>query len=126
MDGGTVEIQLPSGGTWIARKRLTWGQKKEINRGALRMLKPKQGITLSGLREGVDVFEVDPAAIDLSVQDDALLLAGTVSWSFPEPVSKEAMDARDALDVEAVLLVIRPLYGYGEAAQVKVEELKKA
>ena len=114
----TEIVQLPSGGSWTIKNRLTRGDRRRIDQHvqdlALSQMDhiKKLGMEPEELRRlAGDTPSVRTANPD---EDDMMLLVGTVSWSFPESISLESVQARDEPDCDLVLSVMRELYQRSE------------
>ena len=61
--------------------------------------------------EGIRAYIMaHPEKWDLNTVDDAFLLHGVIAWSWPEPITAEALDALPDAWVESVLIRLRALY----------------
>jgi len=111
-------MALPSGAWWDIRARVTRGMRKRLNAASLRMFMQVPGyaeiMTLQDPEERkeklAEALKANPGAVDWLTEEDAMLLEGTVAWSFPEPVSAAAIDDRDDADAAPVLERMRDLY----------------
>lgn len=116
-----MKIELPSGGWWEVKDKLSHGDHRWIaeraQEDALGLVGriEKVGLDLERLRSmwgsggsnGAGTTATSPA------EEDALLEKATVSWSFPEPVTRESILAREEKDVAFVLNGLRAFYGLG-------------
>ena len=106
----TERVELPDGNFWEIRTVITRGMRKAFRRAGLQILAHADGVDLSDPEAFKKVVMANPGALDLDTIDDAYLLHGTASWSYPEPVSLEAIDKLPEKDVTVVLARMRELY----------------
>ena len=111
----TEIIDLPDG-AWVEIKTVVSRRMRKAFR------KAGIAIALGGGSNGVGPIDLaDPGAIkahimahpekwDLDAVDDAFLLQGIQAWSWPEPVTPEALDALPAASLEPVLARMQALY----------------
>ena len=111
----TEKIPLP-GEHWVEVRSVVTRRMRKAFRAA--------GIKgfLGGIQNGHTGGDLsDPEAIkalvmahpdqwNLDAVDDAFLLQGIVTWSFPEPVSLEALDDLPAATTDVILEHLRALY----------------
>ena len=99
-----------AGAWWEIRTIITRGMRKAFRRAGLQILARADGVDLSDPEAFKKVVMANPGALDLDAIDDAYLLYGTASWSYPEPISPEAIDKLPEKDVVIVLTRMRELY----------------
>ncbi len=111
----TERIELPEG---------AWVEIRTVVSHRMRKAFRKAGIAsvLSGGSNGSGPLDLsDPEAVrtyimahpekwDLNTVDDAFLLHGITAWSWPEPITAEALDSLPDAWVESVLIRLRALY----------------
>ena len=102
-------VELPDA-WWEIRTVITRGMRKAFRRAGFPILARADGMDLSDPEAFKRVVMANPGAFDLDAIDDAYLLYGTVAWSYPEPVSLEALDKLPEKDVAVVLDRMRELY----------------
>ena len=106
----TERVELPDGAWWEICPVITRGMRKAFRRAGLQILARADGVDLSNPGAFKKVIMANPGALDLDAIDDAYLLYGTMSWSYPEPISLEAIDKLPEKDVAVVLDRMRELY----------------
>ena len=112
----TERIELPEG---------AWVEVKTVVTRRMRKAFRKAGIASvlsGGASNGAGPIDLeDPEAIkayimahperwNLDAVDDSFLLHGIQAWSWPGPVTAEALDALPAASVDAILARLRVLY----------------
>ena len=122
-DVETVTVQTKDGATWQITKWLTHGAKREIDdtvqEKAFAHLKrlEAQGMDSERLKrmanepDGTKPKQTNPD------EDDALLEACVVSWSYSDPVTPEAIREKPWAATQEVVRVMRELYGLTEEAR---------
>ena len=107
-------ILLSSGEWWEIKGELTRGERRKIDdhtrRTGLLSVKEMQdsGLDLAAVRKMATGASVD--GLVPPDMEDAMLVHGTISWSFPEPVSFESVANRTERDVASVLRRMKVLY----------------
>lgn len=109
MDNHVERLTLPDGGWWELRTIITRGMRKQINQASIRALGPNAGKMLAGPDGAAQLLE-HPEAIDVNAVDDAMLLIGTVAYSYADQVSLEVMDQLPDEITNLVLARLHELY----------------
>ena len=109
----TFRVELKPDAWWEIKERLTRGDRRRIDEyvqtqalryvGALKA----SGVPLDDLRAMAGDGQARSASPD---EDDIMLVVGTVSWSFADPITMEGIKARWDEDAEAVLEAMRARY----------------
>lgn len=116
-----MRIDLPDGEWWEIQDYCSRGLRKKLRAATQRAY----ALTASA---GIDPADTEAvrahmaehiAEIDLDAADDAMLLYGTVAWSYPEPVSRAAIDALPDRVTGLVLVRMRELYSEPTEAEQK-------
>ena len=103
-------VELPDGAWWEIYSAVTRGMRKAFRRAGLQVLSKADGVDFSNPEAFRKALLVHPDALDLDTVDDAYLIAGTRAWSFPDPVTLEAINELPEKVVSTVLDRMRELY----------------
>lgn len=108
-----VRVELPSGGWWDIRARMTYGVRRRIQEAAAPYV-TAAGVSLDDLvadaASALRLMAAD-AAIRLGNEiNDIKLLGSTIAWSFPAPLAGAGLADVDEADVRAVLARMDELY----------------
>lgn len=109
---------------WEIYTLVTRGMRRQFRKAAMSAITGKMdvpaGTDLADPEQLKAALLNNASLFDLNAVDDGYLLHGTKAWSWPEPVSREAIDALPDALVEKVLERMRALYAEpGEEAQKK-------
>jgi hypothetical protein len=108
----TQVINFPDGNWWQVHTLVTRGMRKAISKAAM------ESFTLPS-DSGVDPMDVEgaqqwlmknPSYLDINKKDDALLVVGTIDWSWEEPVSIDFIDSLPESYTSQVLVVLDKLF----------------
>ena len=109
----TFRVELKENAWWDIKERLTRGDRRRIDEyvqaqalryvGALKA----SGVPLDDLRSMAGAGQARASSPD---EDDIMLLVGTTSWSFTDPIAMEGIKARWDEDAETVLEAMRARY----------------
>lgn len=101
----SIRVALPSGGWWDIKSELTHGDRRRIDRkvreAAFKVMAEieKTGLDIAKLTAGAQ-----PAPVAWNeYEEDAHLLYCSNAWSFPGPVTAEAIEAIPDSDVNVVV-----------------------
>ena len=105
----TERLTLPNGGWWEIRTVITRGMRKQINQASLKAL----GSNAGGLMQGDGVKEqilAHPETLDINAVDDAMLLIGSVAYSYGPMIDLATIDALPETVTQLVLTRLQELY----------------
>ena len=105
----TERLTLPDGGFWDIKTVITRGMRKQINQASLKAL----GSNASGLMDGNGVKErilEHPETIDVNAVDDAMLLVGSVAYSYGPTIDIATIDNLPEAVTQPVLDRLHELY----------------
>jgi hypothetical protein len=115
-----TRIDLKDGQHWEIKSRLTRGDVRAIDRHvrreALKMVGElkESGVTqeeIASMASPRDGIHAAPVVANPD-EEDARLMHGSVSWSFPGDITFDSIQDRDADDVDTVLAVMVRLYDH--------------
>ena len=120
----TERIELPDG-AWVEIKTVVSRRmRKAFRRAGI-------AIAMGGDSNGAGPLDLsDPEAVkayimahperwDLDAVDDAFLLQGIAAWSWPGPVTRDAIDELPAASVDIILARLRAFYAEATSETLK-------
>lgn len=105
--GGTERLTLPDGGWWEIKTVITRGMRKQINQASLKALGNNAGAFMDGAKERILEH---PEALDLNAIDDAMLLVGSVAYSYGPTIDIATIDNLPEAVTQPVLDRLHQLY----------------
>ena len=119
-----VRVDLGEGEWWDIQPLLTRRIKKAMRQTQMKIFRsimPADAEITQDREEQMALLRNAMKSSEIVVDpvlenEDTMLVHATIAWSFPEPVSLEAIDDRDDRHVQLVLARMEELYGEADEA----------